>query len=77
MLKKQADYGYENILSFGELGVLVRANDKIARLKNLLTKKKDPENESVEDSWRDLLNYSLIALMLRRGSFRLPLKNKK
>jgi hypothetical protein len=34
---KQLDYGSANIADFGEYGVLVRANDKVARLKNLLT----------------------------------------
>lgn len=74
MVKKQRDYGHENITSMGELGVLVRVNDKIARLKNLVIGKRKPKNEAIEDSWRDLLNYALIALMLRSGIFTLPLK---
>lgn len=74
MLKKQADYGHGNITAFGEFGVLVRANDKIERLKNLAKKGKNPSNESIEDSWKDLANYGIIVLMLRRGVFTLPLK---
>lgn len=74
MVGKQRDYGHENITSMGELGILVRANDKIARLKNLVIGKRKPKNEVIEDSWRDLLNYALIALMLRSGIFTLPLK---
>lgn len=73
MINKQRDYGHRNIMDFGEYGVLVRANDKIARLKNLLGKK-EPKNEALEDSWRDLANYAIIALMLRKGTFTLPLK---
>ena len=79
LISKQRDYGHGNILAFGELGVLVRANDKIERLKNLLIKKQEPSNESVEDTWRDLANYAIIALMLRRKTqdgkswFELPL----
>ncbi len=72
MINKQRDYGHRNIMDFGEYGVLVRANDKIARLKNLLGKK-EPKNEAIEDSWRDLANYAIIALMLRKGTFTLPL----
>lgn len=68
---KQQDYGYRNILDFAELGCLVRANDKICRLKNLVDK--EPENEKVDDSWADLAGYAIIALMLRRGTFTLPL----
>lgn len=74
MIRKQADYGHQNITEFGELGVLVRANDKIARLRNLLWHNQgEPKNESIEDTWRDLANYAIIALMLRRGTFTLPL----
>lgn len=76
MIAKQKDYGPKNILDFGEKGVLVRANDKVARLRNLLWKKdKTPENESIEDSWKDLANYAIIALMLRREKFDRPLKD--
>ena len=73
---KQYDYGHSNIMDFGEYGVLVRANDKMARLKNLLspTSETQPKNESIEDSWKDLANYAIIALMVRRGWFELPLK---
>ncbi len=63
---KQRDYGSGNISSFGEFGVLVRMNDKMERLKNLL-KMESPKNESVEDSYLDLANYAIIAVLLRRG----------
>lgn len=75
LVKKQKDYGQGNILSFGELGILVRTNDKIERLKNLILNKKVPDNESIEDTWVDLANYGIIALMLRKGYFTLPLKD--
>lgn len=73
MINKQRDYGHSNINDFGEYGVLVRLNDKVCRLKNLLGKK-EPKNESIDDSWMDIANYSIIALMLRKGIFTLPLK---
>jgi hypothetical protein len=63
---KQRDYGSGNISSFGEFGVLVRMNDKMERLKNLW-KMQEPKNESVEDSYLDLSNYALIAILVRRG----------
>lgn len=75
LIKKQGDYGHGNITAFGEYGVLVRSHDKMARLKNLMTKKQTPNNESIEDSWADLANYAVIALMLRRDVFKLPLKS--
>lgn len=74
MVKKQTDYGHGNITAFGELGVLVRCSDKLARLKNILTRGIVPSNEAIEDSWMDLANYARIALMLRKGLFMLPLR---
>ncbi len=73
MFRKQHDYGPGNILAFGEFGILVRLNDKLERLKNLYKKGVEPANESVEDTWADAANYAIIALMLRRGWFELPL----
>ena len=35
LLKKQMDYGYENISRFGLDGIYVRMHDKIARIENL------------------------------------------
>lgn len=74
MVSKQRDYGYGNITKFGELGCLVRASDKVERLSNLFKRGVSPSNESVSDSWRDLANYSIIVLMLRKCVFTLPLK---
>jgi len=73
MLIKREDYGHRNITDFGEFGCLVRSNDKMNRLITLLNNKQEPKNESIEDSWIDLANYSIIALMLRRKIFELPL----
>jgi len=63
-MRKHMDYGPRNISDFGELGVLVRLNDKVQRLRNLLLNKKEPENEAVYDSWRDIANYGLIGQLL-------------
>jgi|TARA_R100001443_G_scaffold17795_4_gene28345 hypothetical protein len=61
--QKQQDYGSDNISLSGELGVIVRSQDKICRLKNLLGKEK-VNHESVSDSWMDLANYGLIGYMV-------------
>jgi hypothetical protein len=74
LMCKQHDYGPGNILDFGEYGVLVRANDKMARLKNLLKNGEAPANEALEDTWIDLANYGVIALMVRRGLWGLPME---
>lgn len=70
LLKKHADYGPSNIASApgGPLnGLRVRMHDKLARINNLVDKDVDPENESLRDSFVDLANYALIALMVIDG----------
>ena len=71
---KQYDYGKDNILGFGEQGLVVRLWDKINRLKNLIWNNQRPKNESVEDTLNDIAGYAIIGLMLRRGWFELPMK---
>lgn len=66
-IRKHKDYGKDNILDSGELGIIFRINDKINRLKNLEQNKKDPENESIEDTWIDIAVYAIIAILYRRG----------
>jgi len=67
--KKQHDYGSRNISDFGEKGVLVRVNDKLSRLKNLIWGDKDPANESINDSWTDMSVYGVIARLVRNGKW--------
>jgi len=74
MMVKQRDYGPGNILDFKDYGVLVRANDKMARLRNLYTSGNAPANETIDDSWLDLANYAVIAMMVRRGYWGLPME---
>lgn len=64
LIKKHHDYGESNLLEFGELGILVRASDKVARLKNLADKEARVQDESKRDSWRDMAGYAVQALIL-------------
>ena len=71
---KQLDYGPGNISEFGELGIVVRTNDKMARLKNLLFtdgqwSPNNAQNESIEDTYLDIANYGLIGLLCLRGKW--------
>ncbi|MFZ6035414.1 MAG: nucleotide modification associated domain-containing protein [Patescibacteria group bacterium] len=68
-VKKHKDYGKENILDIGELGIAFRINEKVSRLKNLLAQGKNPANEAIEDSWYDIAVYAVIAMLYRRGWF--------
>ena len=67
---KQKDYGPGNISRFGVKGLSVRLYDKVERLANLLMDKEEPpENESLEDTFKDIANYGLIGLMLLRDKW--------
>ena len=72
LIKKHKDYGPTNIsLSPGGPlnGLRVRMHDKTARINHLIDSGATPENESLRDSFIDLLNYSAIALMVLDGSW--------
>lgn len=72
LLSKHKDYGPTNIsLSPGGPlnGLRVRMHDKTARINHLINNGATPENESLRDSFLDLLNYSAIALMVLDGKW--------
>jgi len=77
VIKKQMDYGSRNITDFGEYGILVRLNDKLQRLISLYDQGKEPENESVDDTWDDIGGYALVRKMLRRGWFELEMETQE
>jgi len=70
LVNKRRDYG-DNALKGGQVGIAIRISDKQARLENLLGisngtfKSKDAivGDEKIEDTVRDILNYSLLFLM--------------
>jgi hypothetical protein len=73
LVRKQNDYGPENIARFGRDGILVRLHDKIARLENLASSGRDPKNESVSDNYLDVIGYCTVGVMWESGEFLLPL----
>ena len=64
---KQRDYGPNNIALLQDGGILVRMTDKFMRLDTLYRSGENPNNESVEDTWTDIADYAVIALMCLRG----------
>ena len=76
LVRKQRDYGHQNIARFGRQGLLIRVHDKIARLENLMkTVSSDKPNfESIQDTVMDIAGYSTIGMMWERGRFLLPLE---
>jgi hypothetical protein len=72
LIKKHNDYGPKNIADApgGPLnGLAVRLHDKVARLSNLISNKKTPSNESLEDTFIDILNYGVIGLLVLNGKW--------
>lgn len=72
LLRKHNDYGPKNISDSpgGPLnGLRVRMHDKLARINNLIDNNKQPENESLEDSFKDMANYAIIGLLVLRGQW--------
>jgi hypothetical protein len=67
LIRKHKDYGPKNISGSpgGPLnGLRVRMHDKLARINNLVDSGVVPENESLRDSFIDMANYALIALLV-------------
>jgi hypothetical protein len=72
LLRKHHDYGPTNIgrSPGGPLnGIRVRLWDKQARINNLIDKGAEPANESLRDSFLDLMNYAAIALVVMDGNW--------
>jgi hypothetical protein len=68
---KQQDYGSSNIGISGEMGIQVRLQDKVSRMRHLLEKRmQEPgmkvNNESLGDTYQDVANYGMIGMLLDR-----------
>ncbi len=81
--KKMLDYGIDNIalgtsledekdINFSLTGIWLRCNDKINRLKNILKRggSNYVEGEGMGDSFIDISNYGIIALMVMKGKWK-------
>jgi len=66
LLKKNADYGGASF-DFGLNGNMVHLWDKIKRYRTMVENKNkgiDPNFESIEDTLKDILGYSIIGLLI-------------
>ena len=61
MERKRKDYGDLPFRISGTIGVMARTADKVCRLERLL-QSQEPNFESVQDTYQDWFNYSLVAL---------------
>lgn len=63
MMGRHKKYGPGNISRHGMLGILVRIDDKLARLGHSTD---DYEDEAYEDALMDVVGYGLIGIMYQR-----------
>ena len=63
-IKKNNDYGNSNLDTFGKIGILIRLQDKINRYINISKNNIHlVEDESLDDTIKDLINYSYLFLI--------------
>ena len=66
----QLDYGSSNIAASGEIGIAVRLQDKVSRMRHILLKgmrgNGEVNNEPLVDSYQDAANYGMIGMLLNR-----------
>lgn len=73
---KNTDYGnsfMKGIEEFGLLTSIIRIGDKINRINKLTTSNNLVKNETILDTYQDLLNYSLLTILFLNNGY---LENK-
>ena len=79
--KKHLDYGMGNIAAgtqlssqeeteFAMTGLWYRISDKINRWKNMIISDRDAQNETLTDTFQDLVNYGIIAQLVSSGKWK-------
>ncbi len=70
LVKKDSDYGSNNLKKFGLFGILVRLSDKLERLNNLVGKNSIGQakcDETIRDTFIDIAGYAINAIRLLDG----------
>ena len=63
--KKNADYGSNNLDTFGKVGIMVRIQDKLNRYINVSNNGINMVNdEALNDTIEDLINYCYLLLII-------------
>jgi hypothetical protein len=66
LVKKQYDYGEsfkKNWKRYGPIYVSTRLDEKMDRLRNLLITGEKPKNETVHETFNDIIGYSLLSIL--------------
>jgi hypothetical protein len=77
-IQKHRDYGTGNLINtpFSPRTVIaVRLYEKVARMANLVETHKEAQNESLFDTYQDIIGYTMAALMIEEGTFTLPMES--
>ena len=68
--KKNKDYGNsfdKTLAEYGDTAYFLRIEDKLSRLKSLSKKEALVANESVEDTLKDIIGYTLLMINNKRN----------
>jgi len=80
--RKMSNYGKGNIMLGGDceneedrklaiMGTTIRLNDKSNRLINMVLKNKENVvEETIDDTFQDMINYSIISLIVKRAKWK-------
>lgn len=65
---KRRSYGPHNLAEFGDVGVLIRTNDKLKRLIHMWQQGLDTTavGEDAIDAWTDIAGYALLVLVAHK-----------
>jgi len=70
LIRKNRDYGNSFSKQYEKYGMtssLIRMEDKMNRLSNLISGAKQEVNESIDDTLQDLAGYALLTLVVRKS----------
>lgn len=68
--KKNKDYGNsfdKTLAEYGDTAYFLRIEDKLSRLKSLSKKEASVADESVEDTLKDIIGYTLLMINNKRN----------
>lgn len=66
---KHQGYGPDSINRHGEHGVLIRLDEKVARILKAVKSGHESPDEKVQDNWMDIAIYGVMGFMLRVGAW--------
>lgn len=68
VISRHKKYGPDNISKTGRAGITVRLQDKLARVqRHVFQQTGDFTDETVLDTWRDIVGYGLIGIAWEKG----------